>query len=57
MAALHAADPDTAQQLLDAATFDAEPAEAFIGSFSPGMVVHTGPGLAGLAWWWGDEDE
>lgn len=52
VAALHAADEATAERLLAAATFDEEPAEAFIGSFSPGMVAHTGPGLAGLAWWW-----
>lgn len=54
VAALHAADESTAERLLGAATFDEEPAEAFIGSFSPGMVAHTGPGLAGLAWWWED---
>ena len=28
------------------------PATAFVGEFGPVMVVHTGPGLAGLAWWW-----
>lgn len=55
VAALHAADESTAERLLAAATFDEEPAEAFIGSFSPGMVAHTGPGLAGLAWWWEDD--
>ena len=27
-------------------------ATAFVGEFGPVMVVHTGPGLAGLAWWW-----
>lgn len=52
VAALHAADAPTAERLLGAATFDADAAEAFVGSFSPGMVAHTGPGLAGLAWWW-----
>lgn len=56
VAALHAADESTAERLLAAATFDEEPAEAFLGSFSPGMVAHTGPGLAGLAWWWEDDD-
>ena len=50
--ALHAADEATAQRLLGATTYDEEPAEAFIGSFSPVMVAHTGPALAGLAWWW-----
>jgi fatty acid-binding protein DegV len=49
---LHAADEATAQHLLDAATAGHDVAEAFIGSFSPVMVAHTGPGLSGLAWWW-----
>lgn len=52
VAALHAADEETARRLLAAATYDDDPAEAFIGSFSPGMIAHTGPRLAGLAWWW-----
>jgi len=30
------------------------PIEAFVGGFGPVMVVHTGPGLAGIAWWWED---
>ena len=29
-----------------------EPATAFVGSFGTVMVVHTGPGLVGLAWRW-----
>lgn len=52
VAALHAADEETARRLLAATTYEEEPAEAFVGSFSPGMIAHTGPGLAGLAWWW-----
>lgn len=55
VAALHAADEGTAARLLAAATYDDDPAEAFIGSFSPAMIAHTGPGLAGLAWWWETE--
>ena len=31
---------------------EVEPATAFSASFGTVMVVHTGPGLAGLAWWW-----
>jgi hypothetical protein len=27
---------------------------SFVGEFGPVMVVHTGAGLAGLAWWWDD---
>ena len=51
-AALHALDPVAADQLLREATAGERDAEAFIGSFSPVMVTHTGPGLAGLAWYW-----
>ncbi len=51
VAALHASDAETAQRLLTAVSEDEDPVEAFVGSFSPGMVAHTGPGLAGLAWW------
>ncbi len=52
VAALHACAPETAQRLLDAVTEEIEPATAFSASFGTVMVVHTGPGLAGLAWWW-----
>jgi DegV family protein with EDD domain len=52
VAALHAQDQTDAEQLLDAVRAQAEPVTSFIGAFSPVMVVHTGPGLAGLAWWW-----
>ena len=31
-------------------------AEAILGAFGPVMVVHTGPGLAGIAWWWEEPD-
>ncbi|HXW82346.1 MAG TPA: DegV family protein, partial [Acidimicrobiales bacterium] len=52
VAALHALEPDVAQQLLDEVSRRVVPATAFVGSFSPVMVAHTGPGLVGLAWWW-----
>jgi DegV family protein with EDD domain len=52
VAALHACAPETAQRLLAAVEAEAEPATAFSASFGTVMVVHTGPGLAGLAWWW-----
>jgi len=51
--ALHALAPSSAVQLLDRVTA-LEPAESFVGEFGPVMVVHTGPGLSGLAWWWDD---
>jgi DegV family protein with EDD domain len=51
IAALHALAVETADDLLErAGEFD--PVTAFVGEFGPVMVVHTGPGLAGLAWWW-----
>ncbi len=50
--ALHARAPEAARRLLEAATGGTTPASAFVGEFGPVMVVHTGPGLVGLAWWW-----
>jgi fatty acid-binding protein DegV len=56
VAALHALAVDVAQELLQRITADEQPIAAFIGEFGPVMVVHTGPGLAGLAWWWQEPD-
>jgi DegV family protein with EDD domain len=52
VAALHALALDTANELLARVSQHEHPTTAFIGEFGPVMVVHTGPGLAGLAWWW-----
>ena len=52
VAALHAAEPESAQRMIDVVRSEVEPATAFVGSFGPVMIVHTGP-LTGLAWWWG----
>jgi fatty acid kinase fatty acid binding subunit len=52
VAALHAGAPEPAERLLEQVRAEIDPATAFLGSFSPVMVVHTGPGLVGLAWWW-----
>ena len=54
VAALHAVAPSSATDLLARLTEQAEPEEAFVAEFGPVMVVHTGPGLSGLAWWWDD---
>lgn len=56
VAALHALAVDTAEELLARVTADVEPATSFVGEFGSVMVVHTGPGLAGLAWWWETPD-
>ena len=52
VAALHALAMDTAQEMLARVSEQERPATAFVGEFGPVMVVHTGPGLAGVAWWW-----
>lgn len=52
--ALHARALPVATALLDAVRTEFEPVESFVGEFGPVMVVHTGPGLAGLSWWWED---
>jgi DegV family protein with EDD domain len=52
VAVLHALAVDVADQLLARVTGDEQPVTAFVGEFGPVMVVHTGPGLVGLAWWW-----
>lgn len=50
--ALHAMRGEDAAALLDKVRAEVEPATAFIGTFGPVMVAHTGPGVIGLAWWW-----
>jgi len=52
VAALHALEPELAERMLGEVDRTLEPASAFAVSFSPVMIAHTGPGLAGLAWWW-----
>jgi DegV family protein with EDD domain len=52
VAAMHALDEEGALELLAEVRKQVEPATAFVGSFSPVMVAHTGPGLVGLAWRW-----
>ncbi|MBM3693235.1 MAG: hypothetical protein FJW77_08100 [Actinobacteria bacterium] len=49
--ALHACAPDVAEELHDRLTgLGAD--GVLVGGFGPVMVVHTGPGPAGIAWWW-----
>jgi DegV family protein with EDD domain len=54
VAALHSLAADAARALLAGVAAEVEPAEAFIGTFGTAMLVHAGPGVAGLAWWWED---
>jgi fatty acid-binding protein DegV len=53
--ALHALARPVAETLLTRVC-ELDGADAFIGAFGPVMVVHTGPGLAGVAWWWEPPD-
>jgi DegV family protein with EDD domain len=53
--ALHAMAEEGARRLLDAVRQECDPATAMVSEFGAGMVVHTGPGLLGLSWWWEDE--
>jgi DegV family protein with EDD domain len=52
--ALHALAFAGATDLLARVRTEFMPDESFVGEFGPVMVVHTGPGLSGLAWWWED---
>jgi fatty acid-binding protein DegV len=56
-AALHALSPDAAEHLAAGLRDAFDRVDVFVASFSPVMVVHTGPGLAGVAWWWDDADD
>ncbi len=55
VAGLHALAPETAEHLLERVRAEVEPATSFVGTFGTGMVVHSGPGVVGLAWWWEPE--
>lgn len=52
VSALHAVAPDAASALLARIEDEVDVAEGFVSEFGPVMVVHTGPGLLGVAWWW-----
>jgi len=52
VAALHSQAPGAAVELLDAVRAEVEPASSFVGPFGTVMLVHAGPGVVGLAWWW-----
>jgi DegV family protein with EDD domain len=52
VAALHAEAEEEAKRLLKQVTTEVEPETSFVAPFNSVMVVHTGLGLVGLAWWW-----
>lgn len=57
VAALHSLAPAGAEELLAAVRAEVEPASAWVGPFGTVMLVHTGPGVVGLAWWWEDRPQ
>lgn len=54
VAALHSLAAVAAEYLLGEVRDEFEPATTFVGSFGSVMLVHAGPGVVGLAWWWED---
>ena len=52
VAALHAEAEEDASRLLKQVEAEVVPATSFVAPFNSVMVVHTGLGLVGLAWWW-----
>lgn len=54
VAALHSLADDQAMALLAVVTEECPPRTSFVGSFGTGMLVHSGPGVVGLAWWWAE---
>jgi fatty acid-binding protein DegV len=52
VAALHAEAEEEASRLLKQVNAEVAPATSFVAPFNSVMVVHTGLGLVGLAWWW-----
>jgi DegV family protein with EDD domain len=53
VAALHVLRRQDAEELLAKVTAEVRPVTSFVDNFGPVMVAHTGPGVIGLAWWWG----
>ena len=52
VAGLHALGSEEAVRLLEAVRSEVVPETEFIGYFGTVMVVHSGPSLTGIAWWW-----
>lgn len=49
---LHAEVPERAAELLDAVTAEVAPADSFISRFGQAMMINSGTGVRGLAWYW-----
>ena len=49
---LHAGVPERAAELMDAVASEVVPADAFISEFGQAMMINSGIGVRGLAWYW-----
>jgi DegV family protein with EDD domain len=52
LVSLHAEVPERAEELLDAVIAEVRPADAFISQFGQAMMINSGTGVRGLAWYW-----
>ena len=52
VAALHALAPESAERLLERVRAEVDPETALVAEFGAVMVVHSGPHLVALSWWW-----
>ena len=52
LVSLHAEVPDRAVELLDAVSAEVTPADKFISGFGQAMMINSGTGVRGLAWYW-----
>ena len=52
LVSLHAEAPERAEELLNAVTADTQPTDAFISQFGQAMMINSGTGVRGLAWYW-----
>ena len=52
LVSLHAEVPERAVELLDSVTAEVQPADSFISQFGQAMMINSGTGVRGLAWYW-----
>jgi len=52
LVSLHAEAPQHAVELLEAVRAEASPADSFISGFGQAMMINSGTGVRGLAWYW-----
>ena len=49
---LHAEVPERAEELLEAVAAEVQPTDSFISGFGQAMMINSGIGVRGLAWYW-----